>query len=250
MAPSVSCIGLLVVWQIAGAVTDETSGVPTVVDVGRQFIEDGPGFYWSNVVATMGPALLGYLLGSVSAVALGAALIMSRSRLLERVVGQLALATYALPMIAVGPILQVVLDGAEPKVALSVLSVFFLTLVGTLIGLTSADPVVLDAVRAFGGGSWAQFTKVRWRAALPQVLAALQIGAPAAVLGAVVAEYMGAESGLGVAMVSSQESLQVERTWALAVVITLCAGAVYLAVGIFARYAVPRLSGGTYARFG
>lgn len=244
--PGLAAVVLLAVWQLVGLVVDDSQGVPTVSDVVGQFGSDGWAFYWNNLEATMGPALLGYLLGSGAAVVVAVALVVSRSTLLERVVGQLALATYALPLVAIGPILQVVLDGSQPKIALAVLSVFFLTLVGALLGLASADPLVLDAVLAFGGGRWAQFTKVRLRAALPQLFAALQIGAPAAVLGSVIAEYMGAEKGLGVAMVASQESLQVERTWALAVTITLCAGAMYLIVGMIARRAVPRLSGGTY----
>ncbi len=69
--------------------------------------------------------------------------------------------------------------------------------------------------------------KVRIRAALPSLFAALRIAAPAAILGAIIGEYLGGESGLGVAMIASQTSYEVSRTWGLAIVAGLLAGIAY-----------------------
>ena len=169
-------------------------------------------------------------------------------RFLESLIVRLAVATYALPLVAIGPILAVALNGDEPKIVLTVISVFFITLVGSMHGLQRVERPVLDIIRAFGGSSRQELVKARLRASLPSIFASLQIAAPAAVLGSVIAEYLGATSGLGVAMISSQDNLQVDRTWALALVITACAGAGYGLVGIIARVCVPRLSGGSYSR--
>ena len=85
---------------------------------------------------------------------------------------------------------------------------FFTTLVGMLVGLRSAEPVMFDLIRAYGGGRVAELMKVRIRAALPSLFAALRIAAPAAILGAIIGEYLGGESGIGIAMIASQTSLR------------------------------------------
>jgi ABC-type nitrate/sulfonate/bicarbonate transport system permease component len=69
--------------------------------------------------------------------------------------------------------------------------------------------------------------KVRLRASLPSLFAALKLAAPAALLGAIIGEYLGGESGLGVAMIASEQSLNVERTWGIALVATAVAGLAY-----------------------
>ena len=135
----------------------------------------------------------------------------------ERIVVQLAVASYCLPLVAIGPILSLLFSGTTPMITLSALAVFFTTLIGALLGLRSADPVTLDLVRAYGGGRWAELVKVR--------LIALKISAPAALLGAIVGEYLGhIDTGLGIAMTVSQASVQVPRTWDIALVSGLVAG--------------------------
>ena len=111
--------------------------------------------------------------------------------LVERALLQLALASYCLPVIAIGPVLAVLFSGDTPKVILAALSVIFTTLIGTLVGLRSADRTSLDLIRAYGGGSWTQLWKVRLRASLPSMFAGLRIAAPAAMLGAIIGEYLG-----------------------------------------------------------
>jgi ABC-type nitrate/sulfonate/bicarbonate transport system permease component len=151
-----------------------------------------------------------------------------------------------MPVIAIGPILQIVLNGTAPKIALAAMSVLFTTLIGTMTGLRSADRTALELVRAYGGGSWKQLTKIRIRAALPSMFAALSIAAPAAVLGAVVGEYLGADEGLGLGIMNSENVLDTSRVWALAVVITALAGAGYLVVHLVGRLLTPWAPRGRY----
>ena len=146
---------------------------------------------------------------------------------LERALLRLAVAVYCLPIIAVGHDLRRHLRGQHAKIVLAAMSVFFPTMVGMVVGLRSADRNSLDLVRAYGGGSWRQLVKVRLRACLPSLFAALRIAAPAAVLGAIIGEYIGGESGLGVAMIASQQASAVETTWGLALAITALSGVGY-----------------------
>jgi ABC-type nitrate/sulfonate/bicarbonate transport system permease component len=80
---------------------------------------------------------------------------------------------------------------------------------------------------------------VRLRAALPSTFAGLAIAAPAAVLGAIVGEYLGADQGLGLGILNAENVLNDARVWALALVITALAGAGYLVVHLVGRALTP-----------
>jgi sulfonate transport system permease protein len=135
---------------------------------------------------------------------------------------------------------MVVLTGDQPKVVLAALSVFFTTLVGTVSGLRSADRSMLELVHVFGGTPRDALFKVRLTAALPSLFGALRIAAPASVLGAIVGEYMGgAETGLGLMLINSQQAMEIARTWSIAVVATVLAGIGYALTGAVARILTP-----------
>ncbi|MET9907525.1 ABC transporter permease subunit [Streptomyces sp. NPDC006476] len=213
-------------------------GVPTPWAVVASVFDDGWTFYSPHVEQTVGEALTGYLVGN--GLALGLAVLVLLVPVLERVITQIAVASYCLPIVAIGPILSLVLDGDKPMSAMAGLSVFFTTLIGALLGLRSADPAALDLVRAYGGGRWQQMLRVRLIAALPSTLAALKIAGPAALLGAIIGEYLGrVDSGLGIAMTIAQQQLDVPRTWGIALVSGAVAGVAYGVVGLVARYALP-----------
>ncbi|MEU1273883.1 ABC transporter permease subunit [Streptomyces sp. NPDC005799] len=230
---------LIGAWSLLSTtVVGTADGVPTPWAVVASVFDDGWTFYGPHITQTVGEALTGYLLGN--ALAVGLAVLVLLVPVLERVITQIAVASYCLPIVAVGPILSLVLDGDKPMSAMAGLSVFFTTLIGALLGLRSADPASLDLVRAYGGGRWHQMLRVRLIAALPSTLAALKIAGPAALLGAIIGEYLGrVDNGLGIAMTIAQQQLDVPRTWGIALVSGAVAGVAYGVVGLVARYALP-----------
>ena len=229
---------LLVVWEILGrTVFADSRAVPPPTAILAQIGDDGFAFYGPNIETTLREAGKGWLWGNVIAIVLAVAFV--QIPLVERALLQLALASYCLPVIAIGPVLAVLFTDDTPKVILAALSVIFTTLVGALVGLRSADRTSLDLIRAYGGGSWTQLWKVRLRAGLPSLFAGLRIAAPAAMLGAIVGEYLGAENGLGVAMINSQQSLAVARTWGIALVATALSGAAYGITALIGRLLTP-----------
>jgi len=229
-------LGLLGFWIFAAELWGIHKGIPTPWGVVSTFVKDWH-YYPTHLSATLGRAAKGYLIGNTIAIGLGLTFVLAP--FMEKALMQLAVATYCLPIIAIGPILQVVLDGDAPKVALASLSVIFTTLIGVLVGLRSADRTSLDLVRAYGGGSWMQLRKVRLRAALPSTFTGLQIAAPAAVLGAIIGEYLGGEKGLGIFMINSQQAFKVERTWGIAFVSTAVAGLGFALTAVLARRLTP-----------
>jgi ABC-type nitrate/sulfonate/bicarbonate transport system permease component len=246
----VGVVALIVVWSVLAVTvfSDKGSGVPTPWSVLAQLGDDGWSFYQPLITATLGEALRGYLAGNGLALAFAALVLLVPPA--ERIVVQLAVASYCLPLVAIGPILSLLFSGTTPMITLAALAVFFTTLIGALLGLRSADRVTLDVVRAYGGGRWAELVKVRLIAALPATLAALKIAAPAALLGAIIGEYLGhIDVGLGIAMTVSEAAVDVSRTWGIALVCGLVAGLGYGLTALVARFAAPwarttTLSGG------
>lgn len=232
---------LVVLWEILALTVfhQRGSGVPTPTSVVTRLWHDwGSGLYGRNVGETMKEAATGYVVANVLAIVVALAFV--QVRVIEKALLRIAIASYCLPIIAIGPILKIVLHGDAPQSALAGLLVFFPSLVGVVVGLRSADRAVLDLIKASGGGSWTQLTKVRLRAALPSTFAALQIAAPSAILGAIVGEYLGdASKGLGIMMIYAEQSLQVDRTWGIAL---LCAGiatVLYALTGLLGRLLAP-----------
>jgi ABC-type nitrate/sulfonate/bicarbonate transport system permease component len=230
-------VGLLVLWQLIGHFFGEHGTIPPPSAIVSQMRHDGWNLYATNAETTLHEAAIGWLWGNALAISL--ALTFLLLPILEGPLMRLGIASYCIPIIAIGPILQITFDGQTPKIILAAMSVFFTTLVGTLVGLRSADKTSLDVIRAYGGGRVRQLTKVRLRAALPSLFAALRIAAPAAILGAIIGEYLGAETGLGVAMINAQQALEVQRTWALAIVATLLAGSAYALTALVGRLLTP-----------
>lgn len=228
---------LLVFWHLlARTLLASTHVVPTPFSVARQLWLDR-GSYPPNIRTTLREALLGYLWGNAVAIVLG--VVFELAPIVEGPLLRLAIASVNIPLVAIAPILVVVLNGDGPKVALAALSVFFTTLIATVLGLRSADPTSLEVIRAAGGGPLMSLRKIKLWAALPSVLAGLRIAAPAALLGAVIGEYLGASQGLGVAMIQAQSSFAVARTWGIALVVSLLAGVLYMLASVIARLLTP-----------
>ncbi len=234
---AIGIAGLLAVWEVLALTVLRPSGVvPTPVAILQQMWADR-GLYPPNLATTVSEAGWGWLIGNALAIVLAFAAIQVPAA--EKALVRVAVATYALPIIAVAPILQVTMSGSAPKITLAALAVFFTTMTGTLLGLRSADRAMLDVVRACGGGKLAQLRKVRIMAALPSIFAGLRIAAPAAVLGAIVGEWMGGQNGLGIAMVASEQSAQVARTWGLAIVSAGVGGLAYVLTSLAGSFLLP-----------
>ncbi|TQS42297.1 ABC transporter permease [Cryptosporangium phraense] len=235
---AVGVVVLLILWEILGrTVFADAKSVPPPTAILGQYGRDGWEFYWNNARTTLREAAWGWLWGNGIAIVLAVAFV--QVPLVERALLQLALASYCLPIVAIGTVLVVLFSGDKPKIIIAALSVLFTTLISMVVGLRSADRTSLDLIRAYGGGSWTQLWRVRLRASLPSLFAGLRIAAPAAMLGAIIGEYLGAENGLGVAMINAQQAFLVERTWGIALVATALSGAAYGLTALAGRLLTP-----------
>ncbi|MGE0879390.1 MAG: ABC transporter permease [Acidimicrobiia bacterium] len=237
LAPLGGLTVLFVAWTVASQTMFRSKhAIPTPWAVFAKMADD-LAFYRPHVRQTLGEAGWGYLWGNLAAFGVGAVFVVAP--IIERLTLRLVVAVYCLPLIATAPILQIIFAGDRAKIAVASQSVFFTTLVGVTLGLRSADPALLAVVRAHGGGSLHQLLRVRLRAAIPGVFSGLKIAAPAAVLGAVIGEFLGGRRGIGVAMIASQQSFNVTRTWGLGIVLTVLSATVYVLTGWLGKRLAP-----------
>ena len=239
---------VLVAWWLASAWTFQASqAIPGPPEVLAKLLSAAT---WattlSNLGGTLGAAGQGYLYGNAAALLLAVLVLLVPA--LEQVVTQVAIVTYCLPLVAIGPILVIVAGREAPQgasIVLAALSVFFTSVVGALLGLRAAPRTSLDLVRAYGGSRWTELRMVQLIAALPHLFAALKIAAPAAFLGAVLAEYLGSggDQSLGRALIAAQSDSDAPQLWYLALVSGAAAGLVYALVGLVARVVTPWSSG-------
>ncbi len=238
-APSAVLVaGLLVLWEVAALTfLADAKAFPPLTDVVGDVAGDLD-VYMRNAQATLRAAWVGWLWGNVIATLLGALAVAVP--LLERPVLHMSVAVTSLPIIALGPIFQVTLEGDAPRSALAGLAVFFTTLVGAIVGLRACDRASIDVITALGGGKLSVLRKARVRAALPDYFAALKISAPAAVLGAIIGEFIGgSDNGLGVALIAARANADSARVWGIALVATAVAGLGYALIALVGRLLTP-----------
>lgn len=245
--PSVlSLVVLLIVWETAGQLRLVADGaLPAVSDILLRLWADRRD-YPEHIWATVYGSGLGFLIGN--GIALLAGVTFTLVPLLLRVFRGLNIALFAIPPIAISPILVLLLSGMAPRIVLAALGCYFVTMTATVIGLSQYDHRTADVVRAYGGSRWTVLTKVQLRQALPLILGGLRVAAPAAVLGAILAEFGGGQRwGLGSYLIGSLGRADPARLWGIGLVATAIAGTAY---GIFSLISHRTLNGSLTVNIG
>jgi NitT/TauT family transport system permease protein len=171
--------------------------LPTPVQVAVRFWKAlADGSLLSNTVVTLTEVLLGLLVGTIAAVLLGYAI--AKSRLFEQILAPYLIATQAIPIVAIAPLL-VIWFGPEmfSKVLICALTVFFPVLVNTVMGVRAVPRPLYDLMGSLYATPAQTLRHLEIPAALPILLGGLRIGATLSVIGAVVGELVGADQGLG-----------------------------------------------------
>ncbi|NLD72208.1 MAG: ABC transporter permease [Chloroflexi bacterium] len=150
----------------------------------------------THTLVTLREVFAGLALGLSVAVVLG--YILAKSRLLERIISPYLVASQAIPVVALAPLLVIWFGaGSFSKVLVCALTLFFPVLINTIVGIRSVDPSLMDLMRSLRASRWQVFTMLEVPAALPVLLGGLKVGVTLSVIGAVVGEFVGSDRGLG-----------------------------------------------------
>jgi ABC-type nitrate/sulfonate/bicarbonate transport system permease component len=216
---------LLGAWQvaastgaIAGALSLEDFLVPSPAEIASSLWENR-GLLAENAWVTLKEILLGILCALV--VGVGMAVLMHRWRLLRDAAYPLIVASQTIPVVVIAPILVVWFGyGIGPKIFVIALFCFFPITVNTLDGLRSVDPAAVKMMRSLNASRWQRLRRVEAPAALPSLFSGIKIAVVVAPIGAVFAEWVGADAGLGRLIQSDLANYQVARQFAAVVVLS------------------------------
>lgn len=182
---------------------------------------------WWLLVQTLQDSVTGFAVGLLAAVVLACAIVLWRP--VESAVLPMAMILRSVPLIALAPIIILLLGRGFAAVAvMSGTVVLFPALVSIVFGLRSVSGQMRDVVLVYGGGSWSVLRTVALPSALPALFAAIRISVPGAITGALLAEWLATGEGIGYAVVSAAARSQINRVWALVVVITVASLLLYL----------------------
>jgi len=173
------------------------------------FILPGPRLVWLRFLSLLGDGTLiqhtgitlfevfgGLILGLTVALVTGYGL--AKSPLLEKVLSPYIVASQAVPIVAIAPLLVIWFGfGWISKVLVCALTIFFPALVNTIVGIRSVDPDLRALMRSLQADRWQTFSKLEVPAALPVLFGGLKVSVTLAVIGAVVGEFVGSDRGLG-----------------------------------------------------
>lgn len=154
------------------------------------------GTLWYHLRFTLTETLLGYVIGA--GLGLGGALVVSMIPAGESVLRPFVLLAYATPKIALAPLMIIWFGiGMLPKVLLAATFVFFVVFLSTLAGVATVSPELVSVVRVMGAAPLSVFRKVVLPSALPFIVTALRITIPAALIGAIIGEFISSNRGVG-----------------------------------------------------
>lgn len=229
-------VGFIAVWEAFIRIRGLSRLVlPGPVVVWQYFVDNlASGYFWPHIETTLSEIILGFLVGSVLGIGLGA--LVAQSPLLNRVLSPYIIASQAMPKLALAPIFVVWFGfGITPKVFITALIAFFPLFENTITGLNEVDPDKVELFRVLRASRWHQFTKLRLPNAMPYLFAGLRVAMVLSVVGAIVGEYVGANRGLGALIIASQGTMDTPLMFAVFVVLTVLGVALYKLVEVAER---------------
>ncbi|HUZ02218.1 MAG TPA: ABC transporter permease [Thermomicrobiaceae bacterium] len=191
-----------------------------------------------HTLVTLEEVLVGFVLSFAFGV--GVAIAIAYSPIVERAIYPIVIASQAIPIIALAPILLIWFGyGLTPKIIVVVLICFFPIAVNTVDGLRAADPELVDLLRSMGAGRWKSFRTVRLPAALPYLFSGTRIAAAVSVIGALIGEWVGSSAGLGYFMIRSASQFNTARVFAAVLVSAVLGVVLFVAVALLERWLLP-----------
>ena len=184
-----------------------------------------------HALVTFSEILLGIGLAVATAIPLATAMFAKPS--LEKAFSPFLVASQAIPVFALAPLLVVWLGyGPASKVFMAWIIIFFPICVSLLEGFKSCDPEFRVLFRLMGASFFHTLTLLYWPWALPRFFAGLRVGMGVAGIGAVIGEWVGAQKGLGFLMIQSNARLQTDLVFAAILWLTAMGLALWYFTGI------------------
>jgi NitT/TauT family transport system permease protein len=239
LSRAVGVLVFLAAWEAIGRTGLWGESFPALSTIAQAFgTESQRNLLGRSLARTAQSAALGLTWGAVLALAL-----VAGGKLWPRLrqgLDALATGVYAIPTITFGPVFILVAGLEAMPIVLSALSAYFPIFVALDSGVRFAPPAQRDLATVLGAPRARAFASVEFPAAIPAFVDGLRLGAPGAVLGAVLGEWFGAPRGLGVLIISSLQNVRIPQLWAAALLCVFCSLLAYVALSVLHGFAQRR----------
>lgn len=238
VGPAMLIVALLVVWEVAVYFNDTPRWMmPAPSDVVQSFRDDW-GMLMMHTRVTLTEVLIGFGIAVAAGLLTGVAI--DSSRIIERALYPLLIASQTIPMVVLAPLFLIWFGyGLLPKVLITALVAYFPLAVNTVDGLKSTDRELLKLMVSMGANRWQVFRLAKTPSALPVIFSGARISVAFSVIGAVFGEFVGARAGLGYLMDRSAPQFETPRVFACIVILAVMGVSLFLIVSLIERLALP-----------
>lgn len=238
LRPVIIALGLLALWQAVVTLAGLPHFIlPSPLAVANAWIAQYA-LILGHAAQTLAEIVVGLALGTL--LGCGLALAMSYLRPARRWLLPVLVASQAIPVFALAPLLVLWLGyGMGSKIAMATLIIFFPVASAFFDGLRRTDPGWLDLARTMNGSRWRVLRHIRLPAALPALASGLRVAAAVAPIGAVIGEWVGSSAGLGYLMLQANARVRIDLMFAALLTLALLAVALYFAIDAALRRLLP-----------
>ena len=236
--PLLVLIGLLLIWHLITTIGLVPGFMlPSPLDVLRAFSDS-----FTELMGHAGVSLTEAFTGLALSIMLAfmIALIMDNFEGIYKAFYPLIVISQTIPTVAIAPLLVLWLGyNMTPKITLVVLTCFFPMTIALLGGFKTSDADAVNLMRAMGARKWQIYRYIKLPNALPGFFSGLRISVSYAIVGAVIAEWLGGNSGLGVYMTRVRKSYAFDKMFAVIFLIALLSLLLIKVVDLLERKSMP-----------
>jgi NitT/TauT family transport system permease protein len=237
LLPLVGAASLLFLWWALIAVFDVKPFIaPSPLVVATTLVQKFD-VLMANLWPTAIEALSGFVIGNLLAIAMATLFVHRKS--LEMAFFPIVVLINSIPVVAKAPILVLLLgNGMAPKIAIAAVICFFPTLVNMVRGLEAVSPQAMELMHVLSARKWEIFIRLRLPTSIPYLFAALKIAASASVVGAIVGEWIGSQTGIGALIIQATYNFDSALLYATVLCGSAFSVAFFLAIRMLERLCV------------
>lgn len=236
--PVVFFVALLLIWEVVvdkGVI--ERFLLPSPIDVIKATLAM-KGDLAKSTFTTLYEASIGFAISTFLAMIL--AVLMDSINIIKKAIYPILIVSQTIPIIALAPLFAIWFGfGALPKIIAVILVCFFPIVVSLLEGLQSVDNEVIQLMKSMGASKVRIFTMVKFPASMIAFFSGLKIAATYSIMGAVIGEWLGGDSGLGALMMVEKRSYATDKVFAVIVVIVILSMILFKLIDIFQYFSMP-----------
>jgi NitT/TauT family transport system permease protein len=235
-APAITLVLIIVFWEVACRVFNVPVFVlPRPLQIVASFAQVPLSTWLVNIWATLQIVLIGFLISLALSIPL--AMMLVNSPLMSRTIVPLLVIVQSTPIVAIAPILVVTLGaGMMPRIVITCLITFFPLVISTTLGLRAVPEELIELSRSLKATRVREYLQIRLPYAVPYIIGAAKVSVTLAVIGAVVAEFVAADKGLGYMILSYTSLFKLSQAFVALLILLGISLSLYQLVALVERF--------------